>query len=256
MSTEFDSEYNFLVFGCTEDKRSEIEHYLDNTTEIEGSNFKGNSEQCQNRDNMFNERRLLDLFKGKYTALVFYIMEPSDVPVIVPLIEVYRDYPIKVIIHEPGIPIPENIFPDIKRIPKGAIEETFKTIAAERRKVDEEIVKIFLKIDYDHSGKIDANKLVKASIEFGNPITPEKAMKMAEKEYIDNDKMLSLDEFKMFWYSGQKLFDLKLSEFLQKKHQEEIKGELVEKVSGHTAVCFGKPLGINYLYFFLQNFLQ
>ncbi len=158
-----------------------------------------------------------DTMTNYFTIICFYAAEQGDVPILLPMIDAYSMYPVKIIVHETSVTFSAGQAANVTKVPRGDMKVLAQNIKVEREKFLAQLLIVFKSLDKDNSGYIDADELVKASKELGTELTKEQADSTLVKIDTDGDKKISFDEFAYWWSSGRKLFGHGLKDMLISK---------------------------------------
>lgn len=179
------------------------------------------------------------LIEQYFSIICIYITENGEIPTLMPLLEIYASYPIKIIIYEPNVLIPKGQAPNVPKIVRKTMNDNVpavKAIIEEIEKLNAQLMSIFKSLDKDHSGFIDANELLLAGKELGVNLTKEEAEATLKKIDKNGDNVISFEEFSFWWNSGRKLFGLSLKDIIVDK----IKGSSYAQASSEAIETIGK----------------
>lgn len=188
-----------------------------------------------------------------YTMICLYIAKQEEISVLIPMLETFTDYPIKILLVENGVTIPPDTLPLIPRVNSSDFESLLNTLYDEKEKLNAQLMKVFKAMDKDKSGFLDAEELIIAAKELNKDLTKQEADEIVAKIDTNGDGKISFHEFSFWWGSGQTLFGVGLKDALHGKLtnseyakmatsaiQEVGKVQEFEKVNGFTSLGINK----------------
>ena len=104
--------YHVLIVGAQRQESRELEYEIEGTAEIDGKSVE--LEVAASWVG-FSERHLNMLMSESFAIICLYVKRAEDAKLLLPYLELYAKYPIKVIAHDPSVTVPSDFAPGVPR---------------------------------------------------------------------------------------------------------------------------------------------